>query len=129
MKLTTFNNRKGLIHGGDPKRISCDKQGVLKIGTTLVDLTDGNEVIMPLLFHGADGNYSATFTDSQGITYELEKVAVRGGRIEPPDPNAVEFMELRCTIESLESLCDTLREEIVALSKIFDTDALNFLIK
>lgn len=129
MKLTLFKNMKGLIHGGDPKRISCDKTGVLKIGATELAITEGKEDIMPILFHGCDGNYPATFTDTDGRVYELEKVAVRGGRIEPPHPTAVEFMELRCTIESLESLCDTLREEIVVLSKIFDTDALNFLIK
>lgn len=129
MTLTLFKNKKGLIHGGDPKRITCDKRGLLGIGSTLIDLTNGQEVIMPLLFNGCDGNYPATFTDSEGNTYELDKVSVRGGRIEPPPPTAVEFMELRCRADSAEALCEALREEVVALSKIFDTDALNFLIK
>jgi hypothetical protein len=24
MKITTFNNKKGLIHGNDPNRVLCD---------------------------------------------------------------------------------------------------------
>ena len=129
MKLTLFKNMKGLIHGRDPKRISCDKTGVLKIGTTELPITEGKEDIMPLLFHGCDGNYPATFTGEDGRVFELEKVAVRGGRIEPPHPTAVEFMELRCRVDEAESLCDTLRQEVEELSKIFDTDSLNFLLK
>jgi hypothetical protein len=129
MKVQTFRNMKGLIHGGDPKRISCDKTGVLKIGTTELALVGGKEDIMPLLFHGCDGDYPATFTDEDGAVFELEKVAVRGGRIEPPHPTAVEFMELRCRVDEAEALCETLRQEVVELSKIFDTDALNFLLK
>lgn len=129
MRIQTFKNMKGLIHGGDPKRISCDKSGVLKIGTTEIAITEGKEDIMPLLFNGCDGNYPAAFTGEDGAVYELEKVAVRGGRVEPPHPTAVEFMELRCRLDEAESLCDALREEVVALSKIFDTNSLNFLIK
>ena len=43
MRIQTFKNMKGLIHGGDPKRISCDKSGVLKIGTTEIAITEGKE--------------------------------------------------------------------------------------
>lgn len=28
MKLQTFNNKKGLIYGNDPKRIGCDIEGM-----------------------------------------------------------------------------------------------------
>lgn len=129
MKITTFKNMKGLIHGSDPKRIGCDKEGVLKIGNTEVTIFPGADSIMPLLFHGATGDYEATFTDSHGKVYHLGKVAVRGGRIAPPPPTAVEIMELRCRADAAEDECEALREKIRELENIFDTNSLNFLIK
>ncbi len=129
MKIQTFQNMKGLIHGSDPKRIGCDKEGVLKIGNTEVSISPGADSIMPTLFHGATGNYDATFTDHLGNVYELEKVAVRGGRIAPPPPTAVEFMDLRCRAEQAEAERDAMRERIRELENIFDTNSLNFLIK
>lgn len=129
MRIQTFKNMKGLIHGGDPKRISCDKSGVLKIGTTEIAITEGKEDIMPLLFNGCDGNYPATFTGEDGRVFELEKVAVRGGRVEPPHPTAVEFMELRCRVDEAEAACEAAQQRVHELSQIFDTNSLNFLIK
>lgn len=120
---------KGLIHGSDPKRIGCDKEGVLKIGNTEVTISPGADSIMPTLFHGATGDYEATFTDSHGKVYHLGKVAVRGGRIAPPPPTAVEIMELRCRADAAEDECEALREKIRELENIFDTNSLNFLIK
>ena len=122
MKLTTFNNMKGLIHGSDPKRIGCDKAGVLKIGKVEINLTPGEDSIMPMLFNGCTGDYDATFTDSHGRVYHLEKVAVRGGWIQSPPPTTVELMELR-------HRTDIAEEKIEELSNIFDTNSLNFLIK
>ena len=50
MKITTFNNMKGLIHGADPKRIGCDLGGILKIGTTVgVTLTSRKGVQCPVI--------------------------------------------------------------------------------
>lgn len=129
MTVTTFKNMKGLIHGKDPKRIDCAVDGVLKIGTTEISVSPTGESILPLLFHGASGDYEATFTDKDGKVYHLAKVAVRGGRIAPPPPTDVEIMELRCRADELQDLCDALEKENERLSKIFDTDALNFLIK
>lgn len=129
MKIQTFDNGKGLIHGFDPKRIGCDKEGVLKIGTVEVNISTGNDSIMPLLFNGCSGSYNATFTDKAGITYELAKVEIKEGRIVPPHPMAVELMDLRCRIEAIEKICTAMDEQIDELSHIFDTDALNFLIK
>ena len=129
MTITTFKNMKGLIHGNDPKRIQSDVDGVLKIGTTEISVSTSGESIMPLLFHGATGNYDATFTNKHGNVYHLERVAVRGGRIAPPAPVLVEMMELRCRADDLESECETLRKENERLSNIFDTNSLNFLIK
>ena len=77
---------------------------------------------MPLLFGGCSGDYNATFTDKDGEVYELEKVAVRGGRIAPPPPTTVELMELRYRVDKLEATVEF-------LGKIFDTNSLNFLIK
>ena len=122
MKITLFKNMKGLIHGGDPKRIACDKAGTLKIGKVEVNISPGEDSIMPMLFSGCSGEYEATFTTSVGVAYKLEKVTVRGGWIAPPPPTTVELMELRCRVDAVE-------EKAEELSNIFDTDSLNFLIK
>lgn len=122
MKITTFRNMKGLIHGGDPKRIGCDVAGTLKIGKVEVNITPGEDAIMPLLFQGCTGDYDATFTTAAGRVYKLDKVAVRDGWIKPPSPTTVELMELRCRADAAE-------EKLEELSNIFDTNSLNFLIK
>ena len=128
MTITTFKNMKGLIHGPDPKRISCEVAGVLKIGTTEITVPPGTNAIMPVLFYGCTGDYPATFTTADGKVYNLEKVAVRGGRIQPPDSTTVELMELHCRADAAEAECETLREEIRRLDNKFDTNSLNFLI-
>jgi hypothetical protein len=122
MKITLFNNMKGLIHGSDPKRIRCDARGVLRIGKTEVNIIPTADSIMPLLFYGCTGNYEATFTTSTGEMYNLETVEVRGGWIQPPPATTVELMELRCRADAAE-------EKIRELSGIFDTNSLNFIIK
>lgn len=129
MTITTFKNMKGMIHGKDPKRIGCATDGVLKVGTTEIKVSSSEDSIMPLLFHGGTGDYDATFTDVCGRVYNLEKVAVRGGRIAPPSPTDVEIMELRCRADIAEDECEALRKEIRELRNIFDTNSLNFLIK
>ena len=129
MKITTFNNMKGLIHGSDPKRIGCAKDGVLKIGATEVSISSERDSIMPLLLNGGTADYEATFTDICGMVYHLGKVEIRGGRIAPPSPTTVEIMELRCRADVAEQECEALREEIRNLRSIFDTNSLNFLIR
>ena len=129
MTITVFKNMKGLVHGKDPKRIGCAVEGVLKIGTTEISVSPSGESILPLLFHGATGDYEATFTDKDGRVYHLTKVAVRSGRIAPPPPTDVEIMELRYRADNAEDERDALREKVRELENIFDTDALNFLIK
>lgn len=128
MTIQTFKNMKGLIFGKDTKRIECAKDGVLKIGSTEIPIA-GNDVIMPVLFHGCTGVYEASFTDTHGKVYRLEDVTIKGGRIVPPSPTAVQIMELQCRAEFAEQECEYLRERIRELSNIFDTDSLNFLIK
>lgn len=127
MKIQLFENMKGMIHGSDPKRIGCDREGVLKIGSAEIEVSADS--IMPLLFYGATGDYEASFTDSFGKEYQLEKVAVRGGRILPPSPTALDILELRCRAETAEKERDALRDRIRELENIFDTNSLNFLIK
>lgn len=129
MKIQTFNNMRGIIHGSDHKRIGCDKSGVLKIGNTEINISHEEDAILPNLFHGVSGDYDATFTDADGAVYTLEKVAVRGGRIEPPPAVAVELMELRVRADNAEAERDFLRAEIHRLDHIFDTNSLNFLIR
>ena len=128
MKIQTFSNMKGLLYGADPKRVECDKAGVLKIGMTEVSIIPGAESILPLLVNGCTGDYKATFTDNSGNVYELDRVAVRGGRVLPPPQTAVDFMELRCRMDSIETKFEELRGDIRDLKNIFDTNSLNFLI-
>ena len=128
MRIQTFNNNKGLIHGTDLKRIGCDKEGTLKIGITEISINPEAESIMPILCNGCSGTYSATFTSVLGNVYELEKVMVKGGRIVPPPQTSVELMELRCRVDALEAECESLKDQIRELANIFDTNSLNFLI-
>lgn len=122
MKIALFRNMKGLIHGPDPKRIGCETGGTLKIGTTVINISPGEDAIMPLLFNGCTGDYAGTFTTNAGVVYTLEKVEVRDGWIKPPSPVTVELMELRLRADKAE-------EKIEELSNIFDTNSLNFIIK
>lgn len=128
MQIQTFMNLKGLIHGRDPKRIGCDRDGTLNIGSTEIFVSQSGDTIMPILFHGATGDYVATFTDAEGITYDLGKVEVRNGRVAPPSQTAVELMELRCRADILERENTALKQKVEELSNIFDTNSLNFLI-
>lgn len=129
MKIQTFTNGKGLIYGDDPKRVSCDKAGVLKIGTAEITVLSDRDSIVPILCNGCTGVYKATFEGIDGVTYELEKVTIKGGKIAPPPKNSVDLMELRCFIEELRAECKRIDERVEELSKIFDTNSLNFLIK
>lgn len=129
MKIQIFKNNKGLIYGADPKRITCDIGGVLKIGTANIEVKADKENIFPLLFNGGTGKYKASFTSEAGIVYELAVVTVKGGRVIPPSAVEVELMELRCGYEALETECAEMREEISQLKNIFDTNSLNFIIK
>ncbi len=129
MRIQTFKNKKGLIHGSDPMRIGCDFEGTLKIGNTEVSVSPEAESVMPTLFHGCTGVYDATFTSKGGDVYELDKVAIRGGRIVPPPSTAVELMELRCKLDEAEDERNALSKRMDDLVKAFDTNSLNFLIK
>lgn len=129
MKITTFNNMKGLIHGSDPNRIGCEKSGTLKIGTSEIKISAESESIMPALCSGCTGRFNATFTDDSGSVYTLEPVTLISGRITPPPATAVEIMELRCKADASDRECEKLREELQELKNIFDTNSLNFLIK
>ena len=129
MRIELFKNNKGLIHGSDPMRVCCDVGGTLKIGSAEIPVAIDVEAIVPVLFNGCTGVYPATFTSALGNVYELEKVSIKGGRIVPPSPLSVELMELRSKIDALEDRCSMLEAENRRLANIFDTDALNFLIK
>lgn len=129
MKIQTFKNMTGLLHGSDDRRVDCDMEGILKIGTAEIHVIPGGDSILPALFNGCTGNYKASFTDTQGNVYDLDSVQIRGGRVVPPPQTAVEFMELRTRTDALEDECARLNERINILAQIFDTDSLNFLIK
>jgi hypothetical protein len=128
MNIQLFLNKKGLIYGGDNKRICCDRAGVLKIGGTEIAVTNNIDCIMPQLFYGASGDYEATYTTHDGEVYRLEKVAVRNGRVLPPPSTAVELMELHCREDKAELERAEIKERLEELSNIFDTNSLNFII-
>ena len=129
MKVQTFKNMKGLIHGADAKRIGCDMEGILRIGAAEIHITTNEDAIMPLLSNGSAGEYKATFTDMLGQVYDLDKVQVRGGRLVPPTQSAVELMELRHRLDEMEDKYERLSDRLDMLANIFDTNSLNFLIK
>lgn len=128
MIIQLFNNKKGLIHGSDPCRIGCEREGVLRIGSTEVNISPEGEAVMPVLKNGCDGSYRAFFTDQNGDVYELDRLTIRRGRIVSPTRETTELMALRCELELLEKRCDSLEKQIEILSHIFDTNSLNFLI-
>lgn len=127
MRVQLFKTGKGLIHGDDPRRIECDREGVLTIGSVKVSIAKDEDTAMPVLANGATGVYSATF-ETLLEKFNLGKVTVRGGKIIPPPQTEVDLMELRCRAEHLEATCDDLREQLRELANIFDTNSLNFLI-
>ena len=128
MRVQLFKTGKGLIHGDDPRRIGCDREGVLTIGSVKITIPKGEDAVLPVFANGATGVYSATF-DTHFETYALGKVTVLKGRIVPPPQVEVELMELRCHVEDLEAKYDDMCEQVRNLSNLFDTNSLNFLIK
>jgi hypothetical protein len=120
-------NKKGLIYGDDPKRITCNKDGILTIGNTEIDVKADNECIMPILFYGASGKHDATFKTKDEV-YSLEGVIVRNGRIIPPPAQTVEIMALHFRADEAEKERDLLKKEVEELKGILDTNSLNFLI-
>lgn len=128
MRIQTFKNMKGIIYGDDPKRIGCDKSGVLKVGNAEIGISSEKDEILPPLFHGGTGEYKASFTDSDGAIYDLGTIEVRTGRIAAPPPIAAELMELRVRVDEAESACEAAMQRVHELSQIFDTNSLNFLL-
>ena len=128
MRVQLFKTGKGLIHGDDPRRIGCDREGVLTIGSVKITIPKGEDAVLPVLANGATGVYMAAFATSRE-TFDLGKVTVRKGRIVPPPQVEVELMELRCHVEDLEAKYDDLCEQVRNLANLFDTNSLNFLIK
>lgn len=129
MKLQTFKNKRAMIYGRDQKRLGGDVEGVFKIGTTEIKISPEEDSVLPILYHGATGRYLATFTDALGNVFDLGKILVKSGKIAPPSEIEVEMMELRCRADEAEDEREALREKIRELENIFDTNALNFLIK
>lgn len=126
MKLYTFKNKKCVIFGSDVTRIECDKEGVLRIGATEINLSPGSQAVLPAL---ANGTYKPLFTEKNGTVYYGEPTVVKSGRLASPPQEIVELLELKSKYEVLEDDFETLRRDMDDLKKAFDTDALNFLIK
>lgn len=126
MRIQLFLDKTGLVYGDDAKRIFCDVEGILKIGTTDIIVTEKDSVLPPL-FYGASGVYDATFTSNEG-TYNLGKVEVRNGRISSPSPTLVEFAKVRHRADEAEKERNQMKADIEDLKNIFDTNSLNFII-
>lgn len=129
MNIQLFSNHKGLIYGGDDKRIKCVESGTLMIGNAVIEVKANEDCVMPLLFYGVSGEFDARFTTMKGEVYNLEKVAVRSGRILPPPSTAVQLMELTCRADTAEKERAAMSQKLEELSNIFDTNSLNFIIK
>ena len=129
MRIQTFTNKKGLIWGDDPLHVECDKSGVLKIGTNKIDVVADVSTPLPILCGGYSCPALATFTTEDGAIYNLRNVHIKAGRLTPPPEDVVTSMELMLQIEDLFRISTRLNERIEELSKIFDTNSLNFLIK
>lgn len=127
MNIQLFINKQGIVYGNDNKRIYCDREGVLVIGSTKVQVNVNADNVMPLLFYGASGDYEAKFVTNDA-TYDLGKVTLCSGRIVPPSPEEVKIMDLTCRADQAERERDEMREKIEELSNIFDTNSLNFII-
>lgn len=121
-------NKKGLIYGKNPNRITCDVDGTLKIGGTKITVKSKEDCVLPTLFYGASGYYDATFTTRDEV-YELGKIEVRNGRISSPPSHMLELMDLRCRADRAESERDAIKKDVKELQEIFDTNSLNFIIK
>lgn len=128
MNIQLFLNKKGLIYGKNPNRISCDVDGTLKIGDLDIAVRSKKDCVLPTLFYGASGEYDATFITGDE-SYDLGKVAVRNGRISSPPSHMLELMELRCRADRAETERDAIKRDVVELQHIFDTNSLNFIIK
>ena len=122
MQITIFKNGKGILHGADPRRIKGAHAGVLRIGTAQIEVPAEGEAVMPMLFYGCTGAYDAVFVTSTGKVYDLGKVTLKGGWTESPSAEAVEIAELRYRTDEAE-------ERLAVLEALFDTNALNFIIR
>ena len=127
MNIQLFLNKKGIIHGNTYNRITCDVDGILKIGGTEITVLKNKDCVLPTLFYGASGDFDATF-ETGGEKYDLGKVAVRNGRISSPPSHLVEIMELHCREDIAEVERREMQKKIKNLENIFDTNSLNFII-
>ena len=120
MKITVFKNGRGVLYGADPMRIG-GAAGILRIGGTEIEVPLEGESVMPMLFYGGTGRYASIFTASDGTVYDLGKITVKGGWVQPASETEAALAELRFRLEAAE-------ERIGVLEGVFDTNALNFMI-
>ena len=128
MNIRLFLNKTGIIYGDDNKRIECDQDGILTIGNTDILVKANEENVLPLLSYGATGDFAATYKTAEE-TYKLGKVEVRHGRIISPPSHVIQVMELTSRVEVAEAEIARMNEKVEHLSHLFDTNALNFIIK
>lgn len=130
MTLHIFNDKTGVIHGADAKRIKSAHSGALSIGGKIVEILADEPAAVPVL---CDGVFPATFKKADGEEYSLGTYNVRGGNIIPRQDFTAEEIRLRHRVDALEESLAELEasttEEIEKLKNMFDTNALNFLIK
>lgn len=128
MTITLLRDGTAVIHGNDAKRITCTTPGELTIGKTKIAVSSDSDTL-PVLINGLTGIYSATYVTEMGKKYELPRVEIKGGKIAPLTGEQKEIVALRVRADQAEAERDALRQECNELRNIFDTNALNFLIK
>jgi hypothetical protein len=128
MKIQTFTNGKGLIYGEEPSRITSPVSGTLVLGSASIPVAANKETVLPQLFNSASGVFKAEFITEDKV-YKLRNVRVKRGFISPPSDDVVERAMLFARVDEVEEKCNGIIENINRLDKIFDTNALNFLIK
>lgn len=128
MIISLLRDGTAVIHGTDAKRISCATPGVLTIGKAKITVAPEGDVL-PSLINGLTGIYSGCYVTDYGKRYELPHIEIKGGKIAPLTPEQKEIVALRIRADEAEAERDALRKDCDDLRNMFDTNALNFLIR
>lgn len=128
MKIYLFRDKTGTIYGKDPKRITAKLSGTLAICGSEIAVEANEYLVFPLLAYGATGNYAATFTTAAGEVYDLGYITVSHGKVVPLSETEAQILELASRLDEKEREIIALKQKIIELENIFDTNSLNFLI-
>lgn len=112
MKLTIFDNKKGLVRGKNSSCIISEYGGVLKIGNSSIQIAARNMTALPILCDGQTGEFEATFTDENGNVYNLFNVNLADGIIVQPSAEYEELGVLHKRINFISKRIKYLSDEL-----------------